>query len=510
MFLVFSNHISMLPQSKVQKFKAESKEIRAPKRERLFLNFSLLSFAAFVLIGYVVVSAIRPAILNFIVSRQESDTVVFVNRLANNLLQAGDFNQPFPLPPETEARLAVFVEGLQVPARLAVFVTNKDGLILSSDFPETAGSILQRTPEFERASRDRRSVAIFTKIEPEEKEMLGVEDAFELFIPITFGASPEVAGVVHTISRTGFIFETARTIERDVALRISAGLLFLYFALSIIVWGASRTIRAQATSLHEYATTLEVKVKERTRDLEESTKREISALKEVSRLKDEFVFIATHELRSPVTAMRWNLDIVRRDKKLTAALPEILRDSLAVITSSVERLHILISDLLDVARLESGAVRIERLHLAAGEIIISVTDEYASFAQEKKVTIFLDRAAMRTLPQVEGDAARLREVFNNLLTNAIKFNKSGGQIKWEAGVRNSFLEVSLRDTGLGVKKEHLPQIFTKFFRGHEQIEGTGLGLWISHEIMKRMGGEILVASEEGKGSVFTVRVPLAS
>lgn len=494
-----------MTQEKINNSPTQSKH--RSKGAHLFLAFSLLSFAMFVIIGYAVVSAIRPGITDFIISRQEADVVVFVNRLANRFLLPEDFITPSS---EAEKRLAVFIEGLQVPARMAVFVANRNGEILASDVPGYTGTMIERSPSFLRAARDLRSVAIFTTLNPKEQQIFGVEEAFELFIPVTFGVSPETAGVVHTLSRTGFIRKIASDLEQKMILRVSVGLAALYLLLSVIVWGASRTIQSQASELARYAATLEKRVRERTRELEQSTAREIAAAKEVARLKDEFVFIATHELRSPVTTLQWSVESLEKDRDFYGALADPIRKRFSFISVSVKRLHALITDLLNVARLESGTVQLEKKPVSLASLLPALLTEFEPPASEKKITLVYESEAFGQLPFVMGDELRLREVFSNLLSNAIKFNKPGGRITVEAKSSGKFLAVSMRDTGIGIAKKEIPNVFTKFFRTHLEIEGTGLGLWISKEIMRRLNGDITVTSEEGVGSTFTITIPRAS
>jgi signal transduction histidine kinase len=285
------------------------------------------------------------------------------------------------------------------------------------------------------------------------------------------------------------------------------GLLFLYLILAIIVWGASRTIHRQAGALHEYASTLEVKVKERTRALEDTTKREVLALKEISRLKDDFVFIAAHELRAPVTVLEWGLDKLHREKAFFDTLPRDLKNQFAVMEKSSRRLSALIVDLLSVARLDSGTLKIEKHSLSLKEVLLPLLEEDAGVASEKEVSIVYSKEEISRIPMVLGDTMRLQEVFGNLLSNAVKFNRQGGEVRVWAEYKGSFVEVTIQDTGVGIKKEDLDKLFTKFFRGREDIEGTGLGLWISKEIMRRLNGDILVSSEEGKGTTFRVLIP---
>lgn len=286
------------------------------------------------------------------------------------------------------------------------------------------------------------------------------------------------------------------------------GFLLLYLILLGIIWSVSRTLHDQAVSLQEYATGLESKVKERTQDLEESNKREVAALKELSRLKDDFVFIAAHEVRSPVTVIQWSIDKFFHERKFLDSLPEDLKHAFSVMETATKRLSSLIVDLLSVARLDSGTITFIRNPLSLNEILKPLLEEYGATAKEKDISIKYPEEKFAQLPQVLSDEVRLKEVFGNLLSNAIKFNQKGGEIKLDATKDKKFVTISVKDTGIGIAKDDLPKLFTKFFRAKEEIDGTGLGLWISKEIMRRLYGDITVKSEERKGTEFEVLVPL--
>lgn len=210
------------------------------------------------------------------------------------------------------------------------------------------------------------------------------------------------------------------------------GFLLLYLILLGIIWNISRTLHDQAVSLQEYATKLEAKVGERTQDLEESNKREVAALKELSRLKDDFVFIAAHEVRSPVTIIQWSMDKFFLQKNFLDSLPEDLKHAFSVMETATRRLSSLIIDLLSVARLDSGTITFTKNPLSLNELLKPLLDEYCATAKEKDVSIEYPEEKFAQLPQVLGDEVRLKEVFGNLLSNAMKFNKKGGKIKLDA------------------------------------------------------------------------------
>ena len=120
-----------------------------------------------------------------------------------------------------------------------------------------------------------------------------------------------------------------------------------------------------------------------------------------------------------------------------------------------------------------------------------------------------DYDSTKKLPFVMSDSERLKEVFTNLITNAIKFNSEGGNVKITVEWVGDFLETRVSDTGVGMTEKEISQLFTKFWRAHPDIEGTGLGLWIAKQLITRMGGEIAVESKKGEGSTFTIMLPIA-
>lgn len=347
-----------------------------------------------------------------------------------------------------------------------------------------------------------------------------------------------------------FIFDASRFFEVGLVWRLAAGVFLIYAALLYLVWRISRSARRQEDLINLYAKNLEAKVRQRTRELEESTAREIEAAKEVARLKDEFIFIAAHELRTPVSVLEWVLDTMKRQNLFSALAPDTAR-LLEIVKSSSDKLAALINDLLNVARLESYKITLEKKPVNLGEILQASVNGLIPMAQQKNISVEFRAEEFDSLPKVLGDELKLQEVFNNLISNAIKFNHPGGKVMITAinefppldgedglsagrqdppsgqageGVshvppplipprkgegESQFIAIRIKDTGLGIKKEHFPRLFTKFFRAYEDIEGTGLGLWIVKEIMRRLGGDVMVESEEGRGSTFTVKIPIA-
>lgn len=269
----------------------------------------------------------------------------------------------------------------------------------------------------------------------------------------------------------------------------------------------------------------------------------VMGLKQLEQLKDEFVFIAAHELRTPVAAMKGYLQLIL-DGTTGSITPEA-RAFMEKILASNQRLIQLVNDLLEVARSQAGRLTIKVAPIDIAPPIASTLDELKSLADEKGVTmtyaatlpaavdppVSADGSAAGAsgapLPQVMADADRVKEVVVNLVGNAIKYMGGPGAIMIthelgggaapatgaSASATGTFLITHIADTGIGMSADAQQKLFQKFYRVQtdktRDITGTGLGLFIVKEIIEKMGGTIGVASEEGKGSTFSFALQVA-
>ena len=244
-------------------------------------------------------------------------------------------------------------------------------------------------------------------------------------------------------------------------------------------------------------------------DLGESFNTMVLGLKELEQLKDEFVFIAAHELRTPVAAMKGYLQLILEGT--TGAIPDGTRAFIEKVIASNQRLIQLVNDLLEVARSQAGrlTIQVAPIDLAVG--VAASLDELKSLADEKSVTMTYQPPS--DLPQVLADTDRVKEMVVNLVGNAIKYMGGAGSIAVSHEIVDGRVVTHIADTGLGISKDAQEKLFQKFYRVQtdktKEITGTGLGLFIVKEIIEKMNGTIWVTSEEGKGSVFSFSLPTA-
>lgn len=230
-------------------------------------------------------------------------------------------------------------------------------------------------------------------------------------------------------------------------------------------------------------------------------------LKEVDQMKDEFISIASHELRTPITGIRGYLEMVL-DGSL-GPIPETAKEPLRAVNKSAERLGVLVEDLLNVSRIEQGRIDLELQDVDPLPVIREVIAELAPMAAEKQLQ--LDYRGPDALPTLRVNRDRFKQVIVNLVGNGLKYTPKGS-VTVEPEQRDATLRLKVADTGIGMAPKDLERLFTKFYRVQtektREISGTGLGLWITKQIVEKMSGAIEVESIEGVGSQFIVTFPL--
>jgi PAS domain S-box-containing protein len=227
-------------------------------------------------------------------------------------------------------------------------------------------------------------------------------------------------------------------------------------------------------------------------------------LRAVDRLKDEFVALVSHELRTPLTSIRGYLELMMDDTNLTDEQAHFMR----TIDRNAVRLQRVVGDLLFLAQVEAGKLSLEHEPLDVNDVVADAIDAAQPSARSKSIEL---RSDTQPLPHILGDRARIAQVLDNFVSNAIKFTPSGGRVSVATTICDDAVEVQIADTGVGVPADELPRLFQRFFRTHaattQAVPGTGLGLAIAKAIVEGHGGRIDVESEEGAGTTFRFRLP---
>jgi len=228
---------------------------------------------------------------------------------------------------------------------------------------------------------------------------------------------------------------------------------------------------------------------------------------EVDKQKSEFVFVASHQLRTPLTAVRWFIELLQ-DKRTGPLTPE-QNDFLRQAKISNERMIALVNELLNVSRIESGSIAVEPVEIDLTTLVSEAIAEVRPMIEKKKLRLAY---GVPKLPKIKVDPKLLRQAFLNLLSNAAKYTSIGGEIGITAEVRYKDVLFTVFDTGMGIPLIAQKDLFRKFFRGGNAMmsdaEGTGLGLYVCKEIIELSGGRIWFESTEGAGTRFYFTLPL--
>lgn len=235
--------------------------------------------------------------------------------------------------------------------------------------------------------------------------------------------------------------------------------------------------------------------------------KDITRERELEKLKDEFVSLASHELRTPMTAIKGLISMILEGDY--GNLSGELKDPLSDIAKSTERLIQLVNDMLDVSRIESGRIKIDIVSLSIPDLVNEVVSMLKPIADQKNVRLAVMESA---LAKVSADADKVKQILINLVNNAIKFTDSG-TVAVSYRPSGKFACISVTDSGIGIAKEDRDKLFSKFSQISNSQQGrpvgTGLGLYISREFARKMGGELWIErSEINQGSTFTFALPL--
>lgn len=236
--------------------------------------------------------------------------------------------------------------------------------------------------------------------------------------------------------------------------------------------------------------------------------RDVSRENAIAHSKSEFISVAAHQLRTPLSAIKWVFRLILDEDAgpVSREQKELLKKGY----ESNERMIDLVTDMLDVARIEEGRFGFEFHYANIADLIQKSIDAFAVKAKEKSIHFLFEKQS--GLPSVKVDTARIELVLQNLMDNALKYTPLGGKITITAVTAPGLIKISVADTGIGIPKDELPKLFGKFFRGTNAVkfetEGSGLGLFIIKNIVERHGGTIFAETEEGKGSAFHFTIPL--
>lgn len=288
-----------------------------------------------------------------------------------------------------------------------------------------------------------------------------------------------------------------------IALAIVALMFFsgLYFVKSIVIPVRQISETARSYAEGDFSERIEKVKDDELGELCDAINYMATELENTDKIKNEFISSVSHELRTPLTAIKgWSETLCEMD-----ADPETFQKGMRVITGEAQRLSQMVEELLDFSRIQDGRFT---LHKETMDILAELEDAVLIYTERAKslgIEMIYDGPEM--LPFVYGDRSRLRQVFINIIDNAVKYSNTGGRVTVEALQVKSDIVILITDTGVGIAPEDLPKIKTKFYKANHTRRGSGIGLAVANEIVEMHDGSIAINSELGKGTTVQISLP---
>jgi signal transduction histidine kinase len=236
--------------------------------------------------------------------------------------------------------------------------------------------------------------------------------------------------------------------------------------------------------------------------------RSFERLAEASRMKSEFINIVSHQLRSPLTNIKWTFEVMASEEFKVPA--EKQEEYFVNVKENIARMVELIDDLLIVSKIEQGSFSVAKIEISLEDLIGDLVERYKVFAEASRIK--LNFYSQENLPKVLADPSLLKIVTENLIDNAIRYTKGGGVVEIKLIKEKDKVLFAIKDSGVGIPQKEQKYIFQKFFRAEniskERTRGSGLGLYVCKSILDKLGGQIWFKSQLGKGTTFYFRLPI--
>lgn len=412
--------------------------------------------------------------------------------LNERILQISDPNTTLP------AQLRSMVENFSDRDLMELSAIDASGqaVFTSSGFtPETAAEM----PDYLAAMSSETGEGEFVGTIGGEKIM-----AISVLLPV---ANPNFTALRYVVSLSSVDGQIA---AMAAAFGVICALIFLliflsgsYFVRSIVrpVRQISATARSMAGG--DFNVRLEKQHNDEIGELCEAVNDMAAELATTENMKNEFISSVSHELRTPLTAIKgWGETLMQS----AAEDADTRRRGLKIIIGETERLSEMVEELLDFSRMQSGRFT---LLTAPVDLVAELTDSVLMFAERaKREGIALDYQEPAFVAVVEGDRNRLRQVFINILDNAIKYSDAPGRVQVAIALEAGAAVITVKDSGIGIAPEDLDKVKTKFYKGNSTRRGSGIGLAVADEIVMLHGGSLTLDSTQGEGTIVTISLPL--
>lgn len=325
---------------------------------------------------------------------------------------------------------------------------------------------------------------------------------------LIYGYEGEFLGAYRWITSMEAANKTINNVALAVMAVAAAALGFfaltgLYFIKSIVRPIRDVSAMARKIAMGDFESRIEMQKNDEVGELCDTINYMASELSAAQNLKNDFISSVSHELRTPLTAIRgWG----ETAKMSVGVDDELVHKGLDVVLSESDRLSNLVEELLDFSRMETGRLTLISREINISRILFEAYDMYAELSRQKGIELLFNPPTEEY--EILGDPDRLKQVFINVIDNAVKYTESGGQVLVDQTVEEACVRISVKDTGVGIPAADIDRIKEKFYKANKTVRGSGIGLAVADEIVKQHQGLLFVESTEGVGTTVTIVLPL--
>ena len=377
-----------------------------------------------------------------------------------------------------------------------VFDKNKNFIVSTSGFKTSP----EKMPDYDAALENKSSASAKIETADGEKVLAGTVLLYDINEK-PLGAYRWVTSL-SAMNKTLMQFIILEIVISVIILSITA-FSGIFFVKSIV-----RPIRdvsniARKIAMGDFDSRIEITKNDEIGELCDSINYMASELSSAQNLKNDFISSVSHELRTPLTAIKgWG-----ETAKMSVGTDEVLVNrGLDVVLSEADRLSSLVEELLDFSRMENGRISLESSPLNISSLLKESADMYVELARQQGIELHFAEPAEQL--EVFGDANRLKQVFINIIDNAVKYTESGGQVLIDQIREEGCVRISVKDTGVGIPAQDIDRVKEKFYKANKTVRGSGIGLAVADEIIKQHQGLLFIESLEGAGTTATIVLPL--
>lgn len=390
------------------------------------------------------------------------------------------------------------VEGFAFKDKVAVQVIDKSGKVVATTtgFPTEISEI----PEYNQAIETKEAQS-FTGRTADGESVMAVTT------PI-FDNNGELLGSYRWSTSMSEAYKTIYGVISIIILVCFVVLLFSCFSGLFFVKSIVRPIRdvsniARTIAMGNFDARIEMTKNDEIGELCDTINYMASELSQAQNLKNDFISSVSHELRTPLTAIRgWG----ETAKMSLGTDEELVRRGLDVVLSESDRLSSLVEELLDFSRMETGRLTLTSQPINVTAILVESVDMYTELAKKQEIELVLTNPYNELI--VMGDRDRLKQVFINIIDNAVKYTVGAGQVLVSADIEEACVRITVTDTGVGIPAQDLDRVKEKFYKANKTVRGSGIGLAVADEIIKQMNGLLFIESTENVGTSVTIVLPL--